>query len=418
MRVPVETTTLSNGLKVQVSPDSNAAAIAVNLWYRVGSGEEKPGATGFAHLFEHLMFQGSGQVASGEHLTAIQAIGGECNATTSFDRTNYFETVPVNALELALWLEADRLSSLAVTQQNLDNQREVVKEEKRQRYDNVPYGDMLRLLLELNFPDDHPYGHPTIGSMEDLDAASLSDVKSFFDRWYRPDGLVLTLVGPISADQGFELVEKYFGHLERGDVPAQTRPALLEKHTGRPTNRVKRDVPRDAVVLSWRTPPCTHQDAPAVQLALDILAAGESSRLDRLMVREQQKAEYVGGNDFDLVRGTSLAMLNAGSIPGVETSELVETIYEQLHKLAEKGPEPRELARIQAGLEHSALALISTVSGRADELGEVATLHDDPQRINTALDLLLSVTPEQVAQATAKWLSPENSAELHYERQN
>lgn len=418
LSVPVHTHTLSNGLKVQVSPDPNAASTAVNLWYRVGSGEEKPGATGFAHLFEHLMFQGSQQVSSGEHLTQIQAIGGECNATTSFDRTNYFETVPPTALELALWLESDRLSSLKVNQENLDNQREVVKEEKRQRYDNVPYGDMLRLLLELNFPAAHPYGHPTIGSMDDLDAASLDDVRAFFDRWYRPDGLVLSIAGPVKPEEGFELVEKYFGHLEAGNVPSQTRPKRLDKHSGHPVQRVSRDVPRDAVILTWRTPACTHEDAPAVQLALDVLASGESSRLVRKLVRDEQIAEYVSGADFDLVRGTSMAMISAGAPLGINTDALAEKMLNDVSEIIENGPTEKELSRVMANLEHSALALLGTVSGKADELGEAATIYGDPEHVNTQLPKLLSITPEQISDASAKWLSPENVAELHYERQD
>ncbi|MGI5951992.1 MAG: M16 family metallopeptidase, partial [Brooklawnia sp.] len=193
----VDDSRLDNGLRVLVNPDPQAPGVAVNLWYRVGSADEPEGATGFAHLFEHLMFAGSANVASGEHLATVQAVGGSANATTSFDRTNYFETLGPEALELALWLEADRMASLNVDQVNLDTQREVVKEEKRQRYDNVPYGDMLELLLQLNFPAGHPYDHPAIGSMADLDAATLADVQQFYQRWYQPSGAVLTLSGPI-----------------------------------------------------------------------------------------------------------------------------------------------------------------------------------------------------------------------------
>ncbi|NLA30139.1 MAG: insulinase family protein, partial [Propionibacterium sp.] len=178
LHYPVDDITLDNGLRVLTNPDPMAPGVAVNLWYRVGSADERPGATGFAHLFEHLMFAGSAHVASGEHLATIQSVGGSANATTSFDRTNYFETVGPQALELALWLEADRMGSLDVDEQNLQTQRDVVKEEKRQRYDNVPYGDQLELLLRLNFPENHPYAHPAIGSMADLDAATLNDVQT------------------------------------------------------------------------------------------------------------------------------------------------------------------------------------------------------------------------------------------------
>ena len=192
--------TLANGLRVVVNHDPGAPAEALNIWYAVGSGDEPPGATGFAHLFEHLMFAGSEHVAASEHLALMESVGGSANATTSFDRTNYFETVPVGALELALWLEADRMSTLAVTGTGFRTQVEVVEEEKRQRYDNVPYGDQLELLLGLNFPSGHPYGHPTIGSTADLDAAALSDVQDFHRRWYQPSNAVLTLCGPVVPD--------------------------------------------------------------------------------------------------------------------------------------------------------------------------------------------------------------------------
>ncbi len=197
---PIQTRTLTNGLRVVVSPDHTVPMVTVNLWVDVGSRHEVPGRTGFAHLFEHLMFQGSRNVRSGEHFEALMAEGGRLNATTWFDRTNYFETLPVEAFELALWLEADRHGHLldAVTQENLDNQRDVVKEEKRQRYDNAPYGHAMRDVYATLFPEGHPYHHPTIGSMEDLEAATLEDVHAFYCTHYGPNNTVLTLVGDVS----------------------------------------------------------------------------------------------------------------------------------------------------------------------------------------------------------------------------
>ena len=199
---PIHERTLDNGLRVVVSPDHTVPTVAVNLWVDVGSRHESRGRTGFAHLFEHLMFQGSRNVASGEHFSALLAVGGRLNATTWFDRTNYFETVPTGALDLALWLEADRHGHLldAVNQANLDNQRDVVKEEKRQRYDNPPYGQELPDLYAALFPEGHPYAHPTIGSMADLDAATLEDVHAFYERWYGPMNTVLTLCGDVEVE--------------------------------------------------------------------------------------------------------------------------------------------------------------------------------------------------------------------------
>ncbi len=237
---PIADRTLPNGLRVVVSEDHTVPTVTVNLWVNVGSRHERAGRTGFAHLFEHLMFQGSRNVASGEHFSALMAEGGRLNATTWFDRTNYFETVPKGALELALWLEADRHGHLldALNQENLDNQRDVVKEEKRQRYDNVPYGNALVDVYATIFPEGHPYHHPTIGSMEDLDAASLEDVHAFFRRYYGPNNTVLTIVGDVVPDEAFAAAERYFGGLPASAEPPDrtlhhldplTEPVRLER---------------------------------------------------------------------------------------------------------------------------------------------------------------------------------------------
>src|SRR5690606_21028785 len=202
---PIIQTVLENGLRVIASPDHAAPSVAVNLWYDVGSRHELPGRTGFAHLFEHIMFQGSAHVEAGQHIGLMQAAGAVVNATTSMDRTNYFETLPTGGADLALWLEADRMGTLldALTQENLDTQREAVKEEKRQRYDNVPYGDAMQRLIQLTFPSEHPYGHTTIGSMDDLNAATLDDVRAFFATHYLPNNAVLTIAGDLEAEDAF-----------------------------------------------------------------------------------------------------------------------------------------------------------------------------------------------------------------------
>src|SRR3954447_10816107 len=250
---PLAEHTLANGLRVLVSEDHTVPNVAVNLWVGVGSRHETPGRTGLPHLFEHLMFQASRNVASGEHFSALMNEGGHLNATTWFDRTNYFETVPTGALELALWLEGDRHGHLldAVTQENLDNQRDVVKEEKRQRYDNVPYGTALTDVYATVFPEGHPYHHPTIGSMEDLDAASLEDVHAFFRHYYGPNNSVLTIVGDVDPDDAFAKVEKYFGPLPASAQP----PPHAEHHLDPLTEPVRlerlEEVPNDRLHLAW-----------------------------------------------------------------------------------------------------------------------------------------------------------------------
>ncbi|MCT3010805.1 insulinase family protein, partial [Propionibacterium freudenreichii] len=221
-------------MHVVINHDPTAPGEALNIWYRVGSADEQPGATGFAHLFEHLMFTGSAQVAASEHLSLLESIGGSANATTSFDRTNYFETVPPGALDLALWLEGDRLGSLTISDESFATQREVVKEEKRQRYDNVPYGDLQDLMIELNFPQDHPYGHLPIGSMADLDAATPDQARAFFARFYRPNNAFLTLSGPVDPQQALASVRRYLGDLDPGPVDRQPSRGL-PRHEGVPT---------------------------------------------------------------------------------------------------------------------------------------------------------------------------------------
>ncbi|GAA2178283.1 pitrilysin family protein [Brooklawnia cerclae] len=410
----IEDKRLDNGLRVLVNPDPLAPGIAVNLWYRVGSGDERLGATGFAHLFEHLMFAGSANVASGEHLEAIQAVGGSANATTSFDRTNYFETVGPHALELALWLEADRMSTLNVDRANLDTQREVVKEEKRQRYDNVPYGDQLQLLLELNFPTAHPYRHAAIGSMSDLDAATLDDVQAFYRTWYQPGAAVLTLAGPITPDQGLTLADRYFGHLPSIDVPTPVRPRPLAPHRGAPELVVVRDVPRPMLHVCWRTPQLSHPDRVPLDLAVALLAEGQSSRLYRELVRDEELAEGVGSFDLGLARGTSVAVVSARAREGVALEAIDERILAAVADLAEVGPTDAELARAKASSERQWLEALAPVEDRADQLGFYATHFDDPARINHELDDIERVTSDDIRAVAARWLRPESRATLRY----
>lgn len=404
---------LDNGLQVVVAPDPAAPGVAVNLWVEVGSADEAPGRTGFAHLFEHLMFQGSANVASGEHMATVESLGGTVNATTSTDRTNYFETVPRGALDLTLWMEADRFSSLAITPGNFEAQRQVVKEEKRQRYDNQPYGDLLELLTAQHFPADHPYGHLTIGSMTDLDDASPADVAEFFDAWYRADNLRLVLCGPVTAHEGVALAERYFGGL-----PARTGPRRQQMPERPITDAslvsVRRSVPHSLAYLSWTTPPASHPDQPAIDLALAVLADGHTSRLHRSLVRHGDVAHEVHSASLTHRSAASIATILGRPAEGVSLEAMSAAILDGVARLSADGPSDAELARAVAQYERDWLWELATTSGRADAINEAWLLHGSPHQVNTHLADVLAVTAGDVAAAAARWLAPQSAHQLHY----
>jgi len=416
VNIPLASRTLANGLRVTASRDPLAAGAAVNLWYGVGSADETTGASGFAHLFEHLMFAGSAHVADGQHMVILEALGGLTNATTSSDRTNYFETVPVGALPLALWLEADRLASLGVSSRALATQRAVVHEEKRQRYDNQPYGDQLELLLALGFPAGHPYATPTIGVMSQLDAASLDDVRAFHAGWYRPSNASLVIVSPLPDDEVFALVQRYFGALQRVDATAPKRAVLpeLPPLSDVPRQRVERPVPRSVLHLMWRTPPLCHPDRPAVAAALDVLASGQACRLHRDLVRDQGIAQTVGATDFGLTRASSLGGVSAQPVADGDLAHLEDAMLAHLAELAAHGPTPDELSRVQAQTERDWFSELSDIGDRADAINEAVMVWGDPEHVNRQLDPWQSITPGDVAAAAAKWLAPNARAVLEY----
>ncbi|GAA1152748.1 M16 family metallopeptidase [Ornithinicoccus hortensis] len=413
---PIVTRTLDNGLRVVVSEDRSVPAVTVNLWVDVGSRHEVPGQTGLAHLFEHLMFQGSENVAEGEHFAALMAHGGRLNATTWFDRTNYFETVPTGALDLALWLEADRHGRLrsALTQENLDNQRDVVKEEKRQRYDNQPYGNAVNDLVGLVFPQGHPYHHPTIGSMEDLDAASLETVHAFYDRHYGPDTTVLTLVGDVAAQEGFAAAERYFGDLPRTNRSPQPRSAPLGPLPA--PQRVVRvqEVPNDRIYLGFRFPQGHTAEYLAGAVALDALGGLAISRLHRRLVRRDDVATGVSASSMGLVDGTSLAFIAVDVSEGRDIAEAEETLLEELLEFARTGPTELELEASLADTERSWLEALAGMDERADLIGHSTCLYDDPHFVNTFLDEVATVTAEEVQLAAQRWLQPEHRAAVIY----
>ncbi len=413
---PIHRRTMANGLRVVVSPDHTVPNVTVNLWVGVGSRHEVPGRTGFAHLFEHLMFQGSRHVRSGEHFEALMAEGGRLNATTWFDRTNYFETVPTGAVELALWLEADRHGHLldAVTQENLDNQRDVVKEEKRQRYDNQPYGNALIDVYAAVFPEGHPYHHPTIGSMGDLDAASLADVHAFFRRYYGPDNTVLTLCGDITPERGFELVERHFGPLPASAERARPPHPQLEA-LARPVRVDRREVvPNDRLHVAFRLPVDETDEFLAAAVALDCVGGLGTSRLVKRLVRREQTALGAHATAWGFVDGASLGFVVLDVAPGVDAALVEQAFLEELEGFLASGPTDAELEASLAQSERSWLSALASQEERADLISHHHLLHDDPGVVNTHLDRLRAVTAEQVTAAAHRWLRPQNRAVVAY----
>jgi predicted Zn-dependent peptidase len=410
--------TLANGLRVVVNPDPWTPVVAVNLWYDVGSAHEAPGRTGFAHLFEHLMFAGSANVGAGEHLAQLQALGGEVNATTSFDRTNYFETVPAGVAPLALWYEADRLGSLldAIDQAVLDTEREVVKEEKRQRYDNVPYGDAFAHLVDLVFGAGHPYGHLPIGSMADLDAAGVADVQAFFRAHYRPANAVLTLAGAVGAEEGFRLAEEYFGELPATPPPPRLEIAPLAPLAGGDRRELARPVPQDALYVAWRVPPFGVTEHEAAGLALSVLTDGLTARLYEALVRTQL-ADAVGASDLELARGNSMAIVYATAVDGVAPEAVEATLVETWRRFLDEGPTADELQRVLARATRDWLATLAALDSRADSLSEATLVFDDPGRVNTWLTELAALGADEVRAAARAWLDPADAVTLVFRKE-
>lgn len=416
---PIATTTLDNGLRVVVSPDHSVPSVSVNLWVDVGSRHEQPGRTGLAHLFEHLMFQGSELVGEGEHMSLLMAQGGRANATTSFDRTAYVESVPSGALELALWLEADRHGHLlpALTQDNLDNQRDVVVEEKRQRYDTVPYGQALAHACRLVFPEGHPYTHTPIGSMEDLQAATLADTHDFFTAHYGPRTSILTLVGDVSPEDGFALAETYLGHLEDGTVERPAPRPPLGPLPEPVELELTEDVPSERLYLCFRLPAATDPEFLSCAMALDALASLSVSRLHLRLLRREESASGLSASALGLVDG-SLGLLVIDVSEGFTPEQVEATVREELLAFAAQGPDEAQLEASRADTERSWLESLAHFGDRAELLGRATAIFGDPQRINTYLDEVVAVTADQVREAAARWLVPSAMATLRYRRED
>ncbi len=416
LSIPVERHELDNGLRVSLSVDKTIPVVAVNLWYSVGSRNEVEGRTGFAHLFEHMMFQGSEHVAKNRHFELVERAGGSLNASTWFDRTNYFETVPSHHLELALWLESDRMGWMlpAMTQEKLDNQRDVVMNERRQRYDNQPYGDWDEYLQAMVFPDTHPYHHTVIGSMEDIAAATLEDIGEFFETFYIPNNAVLTVCGDFDPERALQLVERYFGEIPRGeDPPPLPGDPTLEPLIGRTVREVvEAEVPLPRVYMAARVPPYTDEGFYAAEVAASVLGTGRASRLYGSLVRDRRIAKDVVTHAFPLTTGSSMIMLWATGLPSVTPEELETALDEELQGLVTVSED--EVARAVALTETQLVRGVEQVGDRADMLSMFDRYFDDPARLNSEVDRLRAVSPGDLKLFTEGFLGTDNRAVLTY----
>ena len=388
---------LKNGLRVILSEDHSAPTYSISVVYNVGSRDERKGRTGFAHLFEHMMFQGSENVGKGEHFVLIENNGGGMNGSTNTDRTEYHETLPANQIDLGLFLESDRMRSLAITQANLANQRETVKEEKRQRYDNQPYGLTFDTLYETAY-DSFAYKHSTIGSMEDLDAASVKDVADFFKMYYAPNNAVLTLVGDFKSSEVLDKVEKYFGNIP--SQPPPPAPDMTEpKQTAERRKTIEdplAQIPR--IDIAWKIPAGNTPDWYALFVLGEILSSGQSSRLYRTLVREKQVVVQEGAGPMER-RGPSLFMIDMAVVPGKDLKEVEQLAYDEVQRVKNEPVTDAELQKVRMALKRGKVEELEGTLGRAEDLGENAIFYNDPNVINTASDKLMSVTKEQIQKA-------------------
>lgn len=417
MQLPIETYTLDNGLRVIFSVDRTVPIVAVNLWYHVGSANERPERTGFAHLFEHMLFQGSEHVAANEHFELVQRAGGTLNGSTWLERTNYFETVPSNQLALALWLEADRMGRLlpAMTQEKLDTQRDVVKNERRWSVDNQPYGTWWERLPALAFPPAHPFHHSLIGSMEHLSEATLEDVADFFRVYYTPDNAVLSIVGDFETDEARRLVAEWFAPIPRGTG----RPALPDMSLPPVFGTWHREVVHDDVMvarlfLAMRAPVFGSADYHALSVAGAVLGTSRGCRLYRSLVRNQQCASAVSAFTFDLAKGSDILIVDATARPGITGHALEEAVGRELDALHSGDVTEREVARAKSLILTDLTSSLQSAQSRADKLSQFATLLGDPLLLNQEYERYHAVTVDDVRRLCRERMGRDNRASLLY----
>jgi zinc protease len=415
LRVPYTEFTLPNGLHVILHRDTSVPVVSVNVWYHVGSGNERPGRTGFAHLFEHLMFEGSKHVPEGAFDEWLEAAGGNNNGSTSPDRTNYFIDIPANGLELALFVESDRMAYLldSMSPARVDGQRDVVKNERRQSYENAPYGKALLRLPALMYPPNHPYHWSTIGSMEDLSAASYEDVVAFFKTYYTPNNASLVIAGDIDLADARRLVEKWFSEIPRGpDPPAIVAPAVKLTGVTKETLTDRVQLPR--LYLAWHTPPIHAPGDAAMTIVASLLTGGKNARLYRRLVYDLQIAQDVRASQQSAALGSTFR-ITATARPGQSLEKIQHIIDEEIGRLRAAPPNEREMARTMNQIEASFFAAMERVGGfggKADQLNAYYMRTGMPDYFEEDLARYRSTSAEDVQSAVARYLPTDRRVEL------
>ena len=406
--LPFSKRTLENGLDVIVHEDHHVPIVAVNIWYHVGSKNERPGRTGFAHLFEHLMFEGSEHHNTG-YFPPLQRAGALLNGSTNTDRTNYWEVVPTSAIDLALWMESDRMGYLlpALTRERFETQRDVVLNERRQNYENRPYGYALMAVVAALFPPEHPYHWMTIGSADDIRAMALDDVHAFFRTYYHPANASLVLAGDIDTGRAFSLAEQYFG-----EIPAAARPPAVAASAALGAERRlmlddRVELPR--IYMAWHTPAMFEAGDAEMDLVCDLLASSKMSRLYRSLVYERRIAVDVTAYQSSRELA-SFCLVAVTAAPGRSLAELMAGIDAEIGKLAEEGPSDSEVARVMAQAESQFVYRLQTVGGfggKSDQLNAYNVLCGDPAFFKTDLARYRSCSADQMRAAAARFLAPD-----------
>ncbi len=395
---------LKNGLRVLLAEDHRAPTYSICVTYNVGSRDERPGRTGFAHLFEHMLFQGSKNVGKSEHFILVQNNNSSANGTTNIDRTNYFETLPANQLELGIFLEADRMRAPAITQANFDNQRLTVQEERRQSYDNRPYGKTYEAVIDLAY-DNFPYKHSTIGSMEDLNAATVHDAEAFFRIYYAPNNAVLAMVGDFKSDVALGLIKKYFE-----TIPAQT-PAAAPDMSEPEQNGERRKVIEDSFAqtprldLVYKIPPGNTPDWYALDMLGHVLSSGVSSRLYQKLVKEKELALSVEA-DASEQRGPALFWFSIMARPTTDLGELERLLYDEVARLQNEPVAEWELKKVQMQLQRQRAQRLYSSRSRANSLGHFAVYYNDPALINSVWRRYESVTRADLQRVARTYFKP------------